>query len=87
MTWAEFRIRSFAFWRMEKRQEYKLRELAWVTYVAPNQNPKKMKRSKKSFWPIEGDREKGGPTKEMLKRMKQVTEQYHKDLKDGRGAK
>lgn len=29
-----------------------LRELAWVTYVAPHQNPKKMKKNKEAFWSL-----------------------------------
>ncbi len=53
MTWAEFRIRLHAHRRMELSTMYKIRELAWVTYIAPHQNPKKMKKSIDSFWKLE----------------------------------
>lgn len=85
MTWAEFRIRSFAFLRMQKREEYKLRELAWTIYIAPYQDPKKMKRSKKAFWPIDGDKKASGPTDKMIKIMEDAQRQYLKDKQNGRG--
>lgn len=65
-----------------------MREQAWVTYIAPHQNPKKMKRSRKTFWPIKGDKSSSGPTDKMIEVMQKAQEQYQKDLKkskDGRG--
>ena len=52
MTWAEFRIRLHGWIRKEEREMFKIRELAWVTYIAPHQDPKKLKKSKESFWPL-----------------------------------
>lgn len=71
---------------METRDEYKRREQAWITYIAPNLNPKKMKKNINHFWKIGNDK-RGGPTKQMIETMKKVTEQYHKDLENGRGQK
>jgi len=50
MTWAEFRLRLIAFNRSEQRNEYKLRRLAWITYIAPNQDPKKLRGLKEDTW-------------------------------------
>ena len=52
MTWAEFRIRLHGWVRQEEREMFKLREIAWITYIAPHQDPKKLKKSKESFWPL-----------------------------------
>ena len=30
----------------------KMRELAWITYIAPHQDPKKIKKTKDPFWPL-----------------------------------
>ena len=42
MTWAEFQIRLFAYKRMDLYRWEQLRELMWVTYIAPHQDVKKM---------------------------------------------
>ena len=52
MTWAEFRIRLHGFKRENERKLYNMREMAWVTYISPHLDPKKMKKSKEAFWPI-----------------------------------
>ncbi len=74
MTWAEFLIRLYAYKRMELKQMYKIRELAWVTYIAPHQNPKKMKKSINTFWKLE---DKPAVTSDMLKAIKRAQKQYH----------
>lgn len=33
-----------------------LREMMWVTYIAPNQDPKKMAKRKEIFLPLNGDK-------------------------------
>lgn len=58
MTWAEFQIRLFAYNRMEKKQWFKIRELAWSATIAPHLNPKKMPKSKDAFMRL--DNEKSG---------------------------
>ena len=53
MTWAEFQLRLIGFNRSEQRHEYKLRRQAWVSYIAPHQNPKKLRGLKEErWWPI-----------------------------------
>ena len=50
MTWAEFRLRLFSYHRQEKNQLLKLRRLAWVSYIAPHQDPKKLRGMKEDRW-------------------------------------
>ena len=50
MTWAEFTLRLIGFNRSEERQEYKLRRLSWITYIAPHQNPKRLRGMKEDRW-------------------------------------
>jgi hypothetical protein len=79
MTWAEFLIRCHAYRRIEKRELYLLREMAWVTYVAPHLNPKKMKKSRDAFWRI--DEAKASQASDAQReRMKQAQAQYILDL-------
>lgn len=52
MTWAEFQIRLFAYKRQDLYEWQKLRELMWITYIAPHQDPKKMTKSKNKFLPL-----------------------------------
>ena len=83
MTWAEFLIRSYAYRRKEKKDLMKLREAAWITYIAPHQDPKKMHRNINSFWPLDGNKSK--VTESMIHRIKQAKEQYYKELKEKNG--
>ncbi len=53
---------------------YKLRELAWITYIAPHLNPKKMKKSKEAFWKLES---KSKVTPSMLKAIKRAQKEYN----------
>jgi hypothetical protein len=45
MTFAEFQIRLFAYKRMELREWEKVRQIAWSSFIAPHQDPKKMPKS------------------------------------------
>jgi hypothetical protein len=56
MTWAEFQIRLFAYRRMDLYDWEKLRELMWITYIAPNQDPKKMAKRKEQLLPLRKDK-------------------------------
>jgi len=56
MTWAEFQIRLFAYKRQDLYRWQQLRELMWITYIAPNQDPKKMVKKKEIFLPLNGDK-------------------------------
>jgi len=73
MTWAEFRIRLHAYKRMQENEIYKLRELAWITYIAPHQNPKKMKKSKEAFWPLKKNK---GVDPKIVKRIREEQEKF-----------
>jgi len=69
MTWAEFQIRLFAYKRMDLYNWQMQRELMWITYIAPHQDPKKMAKRKENLLPLNGDK----------KQSKGVTEE-HKEL-------
>ena len=69
MTWAEFQIRLFAYKRQDLYKWEMLRELMWVTYIAPHQDVKKMAKRKEIFLPLNVDK----------KQSKGVTEE-HKEL-------
>ena len=59
-----------------------MREMAWVTYISPHLDPKKMKKSKEAFWPMK----KKAPRSEAQKRkaiMEQAMAEYLKNKKDG----
>ena len=84
MTWAEFLIRLHGFRREKENELMMLRELSWIVYTAPHNDPKKMKRSLEAFWPIK----KGVSNKskdKMIEAFKQAQEKYleEKKQKDG----
>lgn len=56
MTWAEFQIRLFAYKRQDLYKWEMMRELMWVTYIAPHQDPKKMAKRKEIFLPLNKDK-------------------------------
>lgn len=56
MTWAEFQIRLFAYKRQDLYKWKMQRELMWITYVAPHQDPKKMAKRKELFLPLNDDK-------------------------------
>jgi hypothetical protein len=81
MTWAEFRIRLHGFKREQEREMLKLRELSWITYIAPHQDPKKMKKTIDAFWPVKKPKKK--ISQAMIARMEEVTAQYLKEKENG----
>lgn len=60
MTWAEFQIRLFAYKRKDLYDWQKIREMMWITYIAPHQDTKKMAKRKEVFLPLDGDRKTSG---------------------------
>ena len=82
MSWAEFRIRLHGFRREQKSELLQLRELAWITYIAPHSDPKKMKKSIDQFWPI--GKKKGKVTDKMIKAMEEAQKRY---LEEKNGSK
>jgi len=84
MTWAEFRLRLIAFNRSEQRDEYKLRRLAWVTYIAPHQNPKKLRGLKEDRWWKIGYNKKIKVSDEHKKRFIEEYKKYLEKQEHGR---
>lgn len=75
MTWAEFQIRLFAYKRQDLYDWQKLRELMWITYIAPYQDVKKMPKRKESFLRLEGEKVIQGVSEEAKQRF---LEEYQK---------
>ena len=84
MTWAEFLIRLHGFRREQENDMMMLRELSWIVYTAPHSDPKKMKKSKEAFWPLEKSTSKKSK-EHMIEAFKQAQEKYleEKKQKDG----
>jgi len=54
MTWAEFNLRLISFDREQKRNENLARNVAWAGYIAPHQDPKRLRGLKiDKWWPME----------------------------------
>jgi hypothetical protein len=81
MTFAEFQIRLFAWTRMQNRDWEKVRILAWYSYVGSHVDPKKLPSSITSFMPIDTDKKQNVISEAHIKRFKEVTAEYEKQLK------
>ena len=77
MTWAEFRIRVFAYNRMERVKDYRTREIAYQVYVS-NHYGKKKPMSKHQYWAI-GKEQTPMVSETMRQRIKKAREQYNKE--------
>lgn len=54
MTWAEFNLRLISFDREQKRNEHLARNIAWSAYIAPHQDPKKLRGMRiDKWWPTD----------------------------------
>ena len=53
MSWAEFRIRLYAYRRQDKDSWFKLREVAWASIIGSHLDPKKLPKSKERFMPLD----------------------------------
>jgi len=82
MTWAEFRIRLFAYKRMELNEYQKLRELMWTIYTAPHLDYKSMAKRKEQFMPLPSDKKQGSGVSE---KMKEIFLNEYKKWQDGAG--
>lgn len=69
MTWAEFQIRLFAYKRMDLYKWQQLRELMWITYIAPHQDVKKMAKRKENLLPLNMDKKQSTGVSESQKEM------------------
>lgn len=50
MSWSEFRLRLFSYQREQKNELIKMRRMAWITFIAPYQNPKKLRGMREETW-------------------------------------
>lgn len=84
MTWAEFLIRLHGFRRGQENDMMMLRELSWIVYTAPHNDPKKIKKTKDTFWPIK-KAVSSSKRENMIEAFKKAQEKYleEKRLKDG----
>jgi len=80
MTWAEFQIRLFAYKRIDLYEWQKLRELMWVTYISPNQDPKKMVKRKEAFLPLRGEKQIIGVSDEAKQRFIDEFKKYQEKI-------
>jgi hypothetical protein len=80
MTWAEFRIRLFAFNRIEKNDLYKLREVCYQIYVSGYFGKGKPV-SKDRYWAI--DKKQISVSDRAIERLKEAQAEYRKK-KNGR---
>ena len=81
MTWAEFQIRLFAYKRGDLYEWQKLRELMWISYIAPHQDPKRMAKRKEKFLPLEGEKQLSGVSEETKKRFLEEMKKYQESIK------
>ena len=85
MTWGEFKIRLHAFKRIERKEWYKVREIAWNSLIGSHVNPKKLPKTKNAFIALDS-KKKGIITNKMAERIKQVQQEYleqKKELENG----
>lgn len=78
MTWAEFRIRLNAYNRIQMKEWYKIREVAWASIIAPHVNPKELPKTKELFMPI-GD--KKDISDKIFDKIRKAQQQYQIDKK------
>lgn len=81
MTWAEFQIRLFAYKRQDLYKWQMHRELMWVTYIAPYQDPKRMVKSKNAFLRLDGEKETIGVSDEAKDMFLKEMERYQQIIK------
>ena len=82
MTWAEFRLRQFAFRRTEKQSWYKVREIAYSALVGSHLDPKKLPKTKDKFMSLD-DKKSIETTSKQLEAMRKATEVYRKQVSNG----
>jgi len=76
MTWAEFLIRQHAYYRIEKNNWYKVREIAYSSLIGSHSDPKKLPKSKNDFIPLD-DSNNNSLNENQIAVYKQVLEEYN----------
>lgn len=84
MTWAEFQLRLIGFNKQQENELYKLRRLAWITYIAPHQDPKKLRGLKEDRWWKIGKNDNVGVSDEHRKRFIEEYKKYLEKQNHGR---
>lgn len=84
MTWAEFQLRLIGFNKQEESELLKLRRLAWVTYIAPHQDPKKIKGLREDRWWSIGKKDTKKVSDEQRQRFMQEMVKYLDKKNHGR---
>mgnify|MGYP000111975083 CR=1 FL=1 len=82
MTWAEFCIRLNAYQRLEKKEWYKTRLLAYQVYVSNWGNPKKKPLNIEQYLPLDDEKPKPKLNQAQQNAIKKAQEQYSK-IKNG----
>ena len=72
MSWAEFRIRQFAYNRRQKEELFRVREIAYASLVGPHLQKVP---TKEQYMPLEG---KKSVTETMKERMRKAVLEYKK---------
>jgi len=82
MTWAEFRIRSFAFKRKREWEMMMIREVSYEVFRLQFLFGKKQPPKKEKYWPIsDGDRKGKGVTEDMIRAFQKEWDEYEKNVK------
>lgn len=76
MTFAEFQIRLFAYKRMELREWEKVRQIAWSSFIAPHQDPKKMPKSIDKFMNLGNEKKRIGVGAEQRENFLKAYKEY-----------
>ena len=82
MTWAEFQIRLFAWDRVQKRIDFRFREVAWAALTGFHSDPKKMPKTKNAYWQIGEDKSITKLSEEHKQAFLRANEQYLKQVAD-----
>lgn len=83
MTWAEFNLRLLSFNRVSKSELIKLRRLAWVSLIAPHQDPKKLRGKREETWWRIGEK-RANVTESHKQRFIEEYKKYLEKAKHGR---
>ena len=82
MTWAEFQIRLFAFNRIQKRIDFRFREVAYASLTGSHSDPKRIPKTKEKFWSLEDRKQAVGLNEIQKDALIKAQEQYLKNIKD-----
>lgn len=82
MTWAEFQIRLFAYERIQKKEDFRVREIAFYSLIGSHCDPKKLPKSKDAFWKIGNNETKPEISETHKNAFLKAMETYQKQVKD-----